>query len=287
MDQSYAIEVTIEDVVSSPFVVFQAGILYTSCVGKLLSLGIGMKQSFLIIITGERRIRVVTLALPTTASLSGIYSSVDQVALASFLANKAVERAVGSKLEDARDAVQNKLVDILTAYKGAMTAGGAGAQASLAISENMKMLPLLMLGVLKHVRVYPLAHRGLWLIVVQVGIRQSANIPSDMRAYAHALLTSLPTQLIIPYLHPNFYSLHDMPPEAGTVGEHGIIMPPLLPLSSEKLSRHGLFLIEDGQSMFLWMGRDAVPQLVQDVFGIESYERLVGGKVRQPTIELM
>lgn len=38
-------------------------------------------------------------------------------------------------------------------------------------------------------------------------------IPSDVRAYAQALLTTLPSQLLIPYLHPVFYSLHNMPTE--------------------------------------------------------------------------
>ena len=56
-------------------------------------------------------------------------------------------------------------------------------------------------------------------------------------------------------------------------------MPPPLPLSSERLERHGLFLIEDGQSIFLWVGRDAVPQLIIDVFGLPNYEVLRGGKV--------
>src|ERR1700683_4900725 len=56
-------------------------------------------------------------------------------------------------------------------------------------------------------------------------------------------------------------------------------MPVPLPLTSERLERHGLFLIEDGQTMFLWVGRDAVPQLVMDVFNLPSYEALRGGKV--------
>ena len=68
--------------------------------------------------------------------------------------------------------------------------------------------------------------------------------------------------------------------KCGTVGDHGVIMPPPLPLTSEKLERHGLFLIEDGQTIFLWVGRDAVPQLIIDVFNLPSYEVLRGGKVR-------
>jgi hypothetical protein len=57
-------------------------------------------------------------------------------------------------------------------------------------------------------------------------------------------------------------------------------MPPVLPLTSERMERHGLFMIEDGQTIFLWVGRDAVPQLIMDVFNLPSYEVLRGGKVR-------
>jgi protein transport protein SEC24 len=67
--------------------------------------------------------------------------------------------------------------------------------------------------------------------------------------------------------------------KAGTIGEHGVSLPPALPLTSERLERHGLFLIEDGQTIFLWVGRDAVPQLIQDVFDLPSYDVLRGGKV--------
>jgi hypothetical protein len=45
-------------------------------------------------------------------------------------------------------------VDILVAYKTSMTSGGAGASAQLAISDNLKMLPVLVLGLLKNVSVF-------------------------------------------------------------------------------------------------------------------------------------
>lgn len=131
-DQSYAIEIQIEETISTPFVVFQTAVLHTTCYG-------------------ERRIRVVTQALPTTSSLSEVFASVDQVAVATFFANKAVERSLTHKLEDARDLITKSLIDILIAYKTSMTSGGAGASAQLAVSDNMKMLPVLTLGLLKNV----------------------------------------------------------------------------------------------------------------------------------------
>jgi protein transport protein SEC24 len=58
-------------------------------------------------------------------------------------------------------------------------------------------------------------------------------------------------------------------------------MPVLLPLTSERLARFGLFFLEDGHSMYLWIGRDAVPQLLMDVFDKPSYDQLPpSGKVR-------
>ena len=132
-DQGYVIEVQIEETITAPFVVFQTAVLHTTCYG-------------------ERRIRVVTSAVPTTTSLSEVFASADQVALATYFANKAVEKSLTHKLEDSRDALYTKMVEILTAYKSSMTAAGSGASAQLALCENMKMLPVLILGLVKNVR---------------------------------------------------------------------------------------------------------------------------------------
>jgi len=99
----------------------------------------------------ERRIRVITLALPTTTNLSEVYASADQVAIATLLSNKAVERSISHKLEDAREALTSKMVEILSTYKSNMTAAGSGASAQLAICENLRHLPVLILGLLKNV----------------------------------------------------------------------------------------------------------------------------------------
>ena len=84
--------------------------------------------------------------------MSEMFGAVDQIALATFLTNKAVERSLSHKLEDARDALINKLVDILGVYKATMTSAGSGASPQLVTATNMKSLPLLVLGLLKHVR---------------------------------------------------------------------------------------------------------------------------------------
>ncbi|KAF9346231.1 COPII subunit [Mortierella sp. AD094] len=248
-DQSYSIEVSYEDNLTIPIVCFQTALLHTSS-------------------SGERRIRVLTLALPVTNTLSDLFLSADQVAIATLLANKAVERGMNSKLDDARDALTNKCVDILGVYKTHMTASSSGATPNLQISDNLKLLPLLILGMLKH-----------------VALRGGSQIPTDLRSYAMHLFSTLPSQCLIPYIHPRFYSLHNMPENCGTIGDNGIEMPMPMNLSSERLERGGLFMLEDSQNIFLWIGRDAVPQLCMDLFGVPNYESIRGGKTTLPSLE--
>jgi len=78
-----------------------------------------------------------------------------------------------------------------------------------------------------------------------------------------------------------------MPDTAGLPDpETGIIaLPPPLSLTSANLVPYGLYLFDDGQTQFLWLGRDVVPQLVLDVFGTEDKASLRQGKTTVPILE--
>lgn len=250
-DQSYMIECEIDEPLHTHVAVLQSVVLHSTA-------------------DGERRIRVMTTAVPTTTSLSEVYASADQVAIASFLANKAVEKSLHSRLEDARSLIRSRLIEIFTAYRNTMTNTRGGNAAHLTIASNLSLLPLLSLGLLRN-----------------RSLRISTQIPSDVRAYNQTLLTTLPAQRLIPFLLPVLYSLHNMPADAGTVDPTSqmLIMPPRLNLSSERFERHGLYLIEDGMSIFLWLGRAAVPALTMDVFGAPDYASLASGPITLPVLD--
>lgn len=78
-----------------------------------------------------------------------------------------------------------------------------------------------------------------------------------------------------------------MPDDAGLPhAETGaIVMPPALNLTSANLVPYGLYLIDDGQTQFIWLGRDAVPALINDVFGTEDKNMLKQGKTSMPVLE--
>jgi protein transport protein SEC24 len=248
-DQCYVVEVAIDENLSKNYICLQAAVLHTTC-------------------NGERRIRVMTLALPTTTTMSDIYASADQVAITTYFTHKAVERALGNGLDAARDAIQSKITELLQVFKKELGGGSMGG--GIQFPANMRALPILFLGLMKH-----------------VGLRKSSQIPTDIRSASLCLLSTLPAPLLMRYIYPRLYSLHDMPDNAGTPDEETgqIVLPPALNLSSEKLVSYGLYLIDDGQNQFLWIGRDTVPQLIADVFGVQDRKEIAVGKSRVPELD--
>ena len=135
-DQSYVVEVAIDEELRKGVVCLQAGVLHTTC-------------------NGERRIRVITLALPTTQTLADVYASADQGAITAYFSHKAVERALGGSLDGARDALQTKLIEILQTYRKELAGGNMGG-GGLQLPSNLRCLPVLFLGLIKNVSKYKL-----------------------------------------------------------------------------------------------------------------------------------
>lgn len=129
-DQAYVVEVAIDESITKQFVCMQTAVLHTTC-------------------NGERRIRVMTLALPTTQSLADMYASADQQAITTYFCHKAVEKALGSGLEAARDALQSKFIELLATYRKELAGSNVGS--GLQFPVNMRALPILFLGLMKNV----------------------------------------------------------------------------------------------------------------------------------------
>jgi protein transport protein SEC24 len=251
-DQGVVVEVAIDETLTRPYVTLQTAVLHTTC-------------------NGERRVRVMTLVLPTTEGIASVYASADQQALTAYFSHKAVEKALDSGLDAARDAVQSKVVEIMQTYRKELAGGNMGG-GGLQLPQNLRALPVLFLALMKH-----------------LGLRRSAQIPTDLRAAALCLLSTLPLPLLMQYIYPRFYSLHDMPDTAGMPdpATNTVVLPPPMNLSSERIVPYGLYLIDDGQTQFLWLGRDAVPELVADVFGAPGGDRAAvpQGKTTLPELD--
>lgn len=240
-DQSYCIELAIEEEIQSSFVYFQTAMLYTTCFG-------------------ERRIRVMNLCLPVTKSLSDMYASSDQIAIARTICHQAIDKGATGKLREGRDHLAKQTVDIFTAYGKEVT--GASTIAQLSICKPLALLPLLILGVLK-----------------TEAFHDAPSVPQDLRSQSAILLRILPSKSWLNYVYPHFYSIHNMPMLAGTVENGKTVLPPAAHLSSEKLEAHGCYLLENGQDIYVWIGKQAVPQLCKDLLGVSSIQEVKSTQV--------
>jgi len=132
-DSGYAMQISIdEDLKDYNHVCFQSAILYTSS-------------------HGERRIRVHTLSLPVVTILSDVVNSADQEAIIGMLSKMAVDRSLTASISDAREALINAVVDVLTTYRSVNTSQtGSGGLLS---SHATRLMPLYVLALIKHVRI--------------------------------------------------------------------------------------------------------------------------------------
>jgi protein transport protein SEC24 len=62
------------------------------------------------------------------------------------------------------------------------------------------------------------------------------------------------------------------------------VLPPLVRVSYARLDSAGAYLLENGQSMYLWIGRDISPQFLNDVFGVSTLDQIDHTLVMEPTL---
>ena len=102
-----------------------------------------------------------------------------------------------------------------------------------------------------------------------------------MRIHSLRLLRGLGAKDLIGYLYPRIFSLHNMPEEvpsrshleilrcqAGFPDKTGqFVLPPIVRATRQTLEDSGAYLLENGQTMILYLGRHVVPLLLNDLFG--------------------
>jgi len=248
-DKAFGVQLALaESTVTTKYASFQCALLYTTS-------------------SGERRIRVFTQCLPVTNQLVDLFKSADVDAVTTLTAKMAVEKALTHKLSDAREALVNKCLEILTVYKTDLAPSSNNT--SLMLPETLKLFPLYILGLIK-----------------SIVLKAATDVRPDERSYYIMQCRILPTYLTIPFLYARMYGLHNLPAEAGLPGPNGLtVLPPLLNVNSEKLERNGIFLLEDGQQMWIWIAKGASPELISELFGVPSLDGVDTSTLTLPILE--
>jgi protein transport protein SEC24 len=194
---------------------------------------------------GERRIRVNTWAAPTTQNFPDILGSIDVQATTFMLTQGAMEHSLTANLPDGRNQLQTRCQQIVQS---------GNAVPNL---EALQFLPLYILGMLK-----------------SPAFRATNEVSADARIAAWTRLQSLAVSQVSAYFYPRMLALHNLPPDSGLQADGGVSMPPMLNLTSESMTQDGVYLIENGEVMFVWLGRAVDAGFVNAAFGSESFEAI-------------
>ncbi|CAD2095936.1 protein transport protein Sec24A, putative [Plasmodium vinckei brucechwatti] len=224
--QTFSIVVDLEEnVVQDSVVYVQSALLYTNS-------------------NGERRIRLHTYALPVTQNIKTITDSINPQVAVSLLSHQAIEVIKKGKIADGRNLIQTLCSQVLSTQ--------------LSSSENSRLLPIYILGMLK-----------------SVAFRDSGDVPPDMRVFQWSRVENIPVESIEAYFYPKMFSLHNLEKHHGNYDENNnFVFPPTLNLTCENMTQDGCYLVEDGENIVMWIGRSINPQWIYSVFGVQSLEQL-------------
>ena len=238
-DQTHAVYLAHDEVVPNMQACYiQCALLYTSA-------------------DGERRIRVHTMQVPVVNDMTDLFRAIDSGAMACFLTRLSAERTNSARLQDARDALTHKLVDALKEYK---LLGGARHNFgfnSLAFPESMKLLPLFAMCATK-----TLALKG-----------APRDVAVDNRVECSFDIMSCSAEDCLRMMYPACYALHGGSEDAGIPENDSIEalmkmkMPPRTALAGERIDARGIYLIDDGRKLLVWVGGQCEEKMITSIFG--------------------
>ncbi|KAL5018602.1 hypothetical protein ScPMuIL_004324 [Solemya velum] len=248
-DAGYGMQMSIEDSLTDVSqICFQAALLYTSS-------------------KGERRIRVHTLCVPTTNELSEVYAGADQQAISSLLAKMAVDRCVSSSLTDAREALINAALDSITSYSSTMHS--SQRMGSLMLPHSLRLLPLYVLAMMKS-------------MAFRLG-----STKLDDRVFAMEQCKTLPMSQMMQIMYPSLYPIHDIDKCncASTKGDMKIPQPRLLHLSAANVDRTGVYLMDTGDTLLLYVGSAVREEFYRDVLDSANFPSIPEGMTELPELD--
>ncbi|GMH08942.1 hypothetical protein Nepgr_010782 [Nepenthes gracilis] len=227
-DKAFAMQLGFEEtLLTTQTVYFQVALLYTSS-------------------SGERRIRVHTAAAPVVADLAEMYQQADTGAIVSLLCRLAIEKTLTSKLEDARNAVQLRIVKALREYRN-LYAVQHRLASRMIYPESLKYLPLYVLAICKST-----PHRGGY-----------ADAQLDDRCAVGSTMMTLPVKKLLKLLYPSLVRIDAYVLKASLQTDEFKDIGERLPLTKESLDSRGLYIYDDGFRFVIWSGGMLSPDIAK------------------------
>jgi len=196
--------------------------------------------------SGQRRLRIINLALNTGTAMADMYRNCELDTIMNFTAKQSISRIMNENPKSVKESLIANCAQILACYRKNCASPSSAGQ--LILPECMKLLPLYTNCLLK-----------------SDALSGGADVGCDERAFLMNAVSSMDVLSSVAVLYPRLLPLHDLPLE----GDENV-MPDPIRCSMDKIRDDGLYLLENGIYMFLYIGLAADQDLIQKLFGVST-----------------
>ena len=211
-------------------------------------------------LTGERLIRVCNTALKASVQVGNMYAVADVNAVHNVLMKMQLMKLLDQPLKTIREEWHGAVVNFLIHYR--LKGNHQIPPGQLAMPETMDTLPLCTIATMKQ-PAFSLNRVG-----------------PDARMASVARLKGMPVLTSFLMSYPRVYSVHDLEEQEhnpGSIGPDGMtIMPTIVPASTTKLSKHGVYLLDNGAVLYLLVGPETSVSVLTDLFDVSTVEEVSG-----------
>lgn len=195
-------------------------------------------------ISGQRRLRIHNLAFSTCSQLSDLFRCCEMDTFVNVVSKQAIRQVYTSTPKAIRENLMNQCAQILACYRRNCASPSSAGQ--LILPECMKLLPLYTNCILKN--------------DILLG---GSEMSSDDRSWLMRSVMSMDQAASVPYFYPRLFPMHDL-------DEDSTDLPQVIRCSADRMSENGVYLLENGISLFLWIGLQVDPSWLHKVFGVQT-----------------
>uniref|UniRef100_A0A673ARG8 SEC24 homolog C, COPII coat complex component n=1 Tax=Sphaeramia orbicularis TaxID=375764 RepID=A0A673ARG8_9TELE len=207
--------------------------------------------------SGQRRLRIHNMAVNCCSQLADLYRNCETDTIINFFSKYAFRGILNNPTKAVRDTLVNQCAQILACYRKNCASPSSAGQ--LILPECMKLLPVYLNCVLKSDVLLP-----------------GADVSLDDRAYLRQLISCMDVAETHVFFYPRLLPLTKL--ESGS-------LPVAVRDSEERLSKGGVYLLETGLHLFLWVGASAQQELLLNIFGTQSFSQIDPATTSLPVLE--
>ncbi|XP_039991896.1 protein transport protein Sec24C isoform X1 [Xiphias gladius] len=207
--------------------------------------------------SGQRRLRIHNMAVNCCSQLADLYRNCETDTIINFFSKYAFRGVLNNPTKAVRDTLVNQCAQILACYRKNCASPSSAGQ--LILPECMKLLPVYLNCVLKSDVLLP-----------------GADVSLDDRAYLRQLISCMDVAETHVFFYPRLLPLVKL--ESGS-------LPVAVRDSEERLSKGGVYLLETGLHLFLWVGASAQQELLLNIFGTPSFSQIDPGMTSVPVLD--